>query len=360
MGNWIASADPARLEDAAQAVPAQLRTELINGHQRLTDLLETFSTSPQSPDRIFINPDYITGWMGRAYGRGIALDEHLMRVARAFRDAGDGRPPGFMLPVPGAVLYLDDAALQGELDRWDDPLSIEFRPRDGGGYEVRGPDGEWYAVATAPPLGAVPLDRRQGVVDLSNPDFGLAMITATVLGGTGASTQPSSRPAPPEAYDYIHLDEDGYPVPGPGVTGHSATPGSLPPDDAPDYPVERRPDGRRWLNPGGMSLGTARGEGLGLIAGAISEANKYADEEHRNVLRTQTTYYVDGRGERVAVVDAARIRYDNNTNEAIVTSGRLSTNDRGRPELVPQPPDPITCLPPDESRTSFRVPLEES
>jgi hypothetical protein len=78
------------------------------------------------------------------------------------------------------------------------------------------------------------------------------------------------------------------------------------------------------------------------------------------VFRTQATYYVDGRGERVAVIDAASIRYDNGTNEAIVTSGRLSTDDRGRPEIVPQPPDPITCLPPDESRTSFRIPLEES
>jgi hypothetical protein len=119
---------------------------------------------------------------------------------------------------------------------------------------VRGPDGEWYAVATAPPLGAVPLDRRQGVVDLGNPDAGLAVITGGLIGLTGGSTQPSSRPAPPDAYDYIHLDEDGYPVAGPGVTGHSTTPGSLPPDDAPDYPVERRRDGRPWLNPGGMSL----------------------------------------------------------------------------------------------------------
>jgi hypothetical protein len=360
MGNGTASADPARLEAAAHAVPALLRIELVYGHRRLEDLLETFSTSPQSPDRIFINPDYITGWMGRAYGRGAELDERLMRIARAFRDAGDDRPPGFVGPlVPSAVMYLGDAALQHELDRWDDPLSLELRPRDGGGYEVRGPDGEWYAVATAPPAGAVPLDRRQGVVDLGNPDFGVVLGTAFVLGITGASTQPSSRPAPPEAYDYIHLDENGYPVAGPGVTGQSAAPGSLPPDDNP-VPVDTSDPRRPRLNPGGMSLAEARGERLGMIAGGISEANKYADEQHRNVYRTQATYYVDGQGERVAVIDAASIRYDNDSNEAIVTSGRLSSDDRGQPEIVPQPPDPITCLPPDESRTSFRVPLEES
>jgi hypothetical protein len=358
MGNGLASADPARLEAAARAVPAPLRTELINGHRRLEDLVETFNASTQSPDRIFINREYITGWMGRAYGRGTELDELLMRVARAFRDAGDGQPPIPWAPVPpGAVRYLRDDALQRELDRWDDPLSVEFRPRDGGGYEVRGPDGEWYAVATAAPLGAVPLDRRQGVVDLGNPDFGLALGAAIIIGVTGGSTQPSSRPAPPDAYDYIHLDEDGYPVAGPGVTGHSATPGSLPPDGAPDYPVGN--PYRPKLNPGGMSLGDARGDSIGLIAGGISEAGKYADEQHRNVFRTQTTYYVDGHGQRVAVVDAASIRYDNDTNEAIVRSGRLSTDERGRPELVPQPPDPITCLPVDESRTSFRIPLEE-
>jgi hypothetical protein len=56
MGNRTASADPARLEAAAQAVPEELRAELIDGHQRLEDLLETFSSSTQPPDRIFINP----------------------------------------------------------------------------------------------------------------------------------------------------------------------------------------------------------------------------------------------------------------------------------------------------------------
>jgi hypothetical protein len=370
MGNGTASADPARLEAAALAVPEELRAELIRGHQRLEDLLETFAGSTQSPDRIFINPDYITGWMGRAYGRGAELDERLIRVAAAFRAAGDGRPPGFIGPLPPSVLYMGDAALQGELDRWNNPQPLEFRPRDDGGYDVRGRDGHWYRVAIAPPLGGIPLDRRQEVADLGNSEYGLAaVITGGVIGFLGGSTSPTSRPAPPSAYDYIHLDQNGNPVAGPGVTGYTATQGSLPPGDAPPeemtapYPA---PPGAP--PPPDRSLALAKGEGSGMIAGAITEAGKYADEQHRNVFQTQTTYYVDPHsGERVAVVDAASIRYDNDTNEAIVTSGRLSTGDRGQPELVPQSPNPSDpnapiCVPPGpyvEAANTLRIPLED-
>jgi hypothetical protein len=372
MGDGTASADPARLEAAALAVPEELRTELVKGHQRLDHLLETFSRSTQSPDRIFINPDYITGWMGRAYGRGNELDQRLIRIAGAFRAAGDGRPPGFVGPVLPGARFMPDDEVQAELDRWNDPQALQFRPGDDGTYQVRGRDGHWYTVSTTPPPRAVALDRRQEVVDLDDSGYGLsALITGAVIGFLGGSTSPQSRPAPPGAYDYIHLDQNGNPVAGPGLTGHSSVPGSLPPGDAPPedmsapYPA---PPGAQ--PPPDRSLALAKGEGSGLLAGAITEMNKYADEQHRNVLRTQTTYYVDPHsGDRVAVVDAASIRYDNDTNEAVVTSGRLSTGDDGQPELVPQSPEPQPsdpnapiCLPPPPSAQGtniLHIPLEE-
>lgn len=345
MANGTASADPARLEAAALAVPEELRTELVDGHQRLGDLLATFSGSTQSPDRIFLNPEYITGWMGRAYERGEELDQRLIRVAAAFRAAGDGRPPGFVGPLaPSAVLFMDEAALAGELDRWNDPQPLEFRQRDDGGYDVRGRDGHWYRVQTGPPIGGVPLDSRQEVADLGNPDYGLVMGAAITIGLTGGSSQPMVRSAPPSAYDHIHLDANGNPVAGPGVTGQSLAPRPRPPGDA----------------------GAEAADGIGLVEGALHEASQYVDERHRNVYRTQTTYYVDPHsGDRVAVVDAASIRYDNDSNDAIVTSGRLSTDDRGRPELVPPPSDPNApiCVPSGpsfEASNTLRIPLEDS
>jgi hypothetical protein len=71
------------------------------------------------------------------------------------------------------VLFMGEAALQGELDRWNDPQPLEFRQRDDGTYEVRGRDGHWYRVQSGPPIGGVALDRRQEVADLGNPDHGL-------------------------------------------------------------------------------------------------------------------------------------------------------------------------------------------
>jgi hypothetical protein len=114
MGNGTASADPAWLEAAVQAVQDEMRAELIAGHQRLDDLLATFSRGTQSPDRIAINPSHIASKTARAYTRGNVLDQHLIRAAGALPAAGDDRPPGVIGPlVPSPVLDMDEAAVAG-------------------------------------------------------------------------------------------------------------------------------------------------------------------------------------------------------------------------------------------------------
>lgn len=349
-----ASADPAKLEAAARAVPGDLAAALANAHLVLSDMIDRFHRGTQSPERIRVDPD-LAGALQRVVRWGDDLDLHLVRVAAAFRAAGDGRPPGFIGPLAsGGVRYMDDDALVNEMARWDVCRPVEFRQRDDGTYEVLGPDGHWYVTRDAPPMGAVPLDRQQAVVDLGY-DHRFVQSAAFVVGATGGSTQPLARPAPPAAYEYIHLDENGYPVVGPEVTGHSGAPGSLP----------LSTDGSDPRNPRDAAFG-----GVGLVMAGLVEAGKYADAKYTNVFRTQTTFYVDPQtGERVAVVDAARITYNNSSGDAIVTSGRLSTDDRGDPVLVPRPPeydpDAPHCPSPDPDQpsigpaTRIHIPAEE-
>ena len=79
-------------------------------------------------------------------------------------------------------------------------------------------------------------------------------------------------------------------------------------------------------------------EAIGLVQGGLAEAAKGMSARNASVVHTQTTFYVDPRtNQRVAVVDGAQIRYDNDTNDAIVTSGRLHVDDRGRPSLKARP-----------------------
>jgi hypothetical protein len=350
------SADPSKLEAASQAVPEELRAALASAHQSLSEKIAVFNRGEQSPERIRVSDDAHAGALQRAVAAGTELDVRLLHTAAAFRAAGGGHPPGFIGPVAaGGVLYMTDAALQGELARWNNPQGLLFTQRPDGGYDVRGPDGHMYHLRDAPPFGAVPIARNQQVIDLGNPDFGLVLSAAIIIGLTGGSTEPTSRSAPPSAYDYIHLDENGYPVAGPGVTGHSSAPGSLPASDAP---------------PPDLSTRQAAGEGVSLIAGGMYEASKHMDARYQNVFRTQASFYVDPRtGERVAVVDAASIRYDNDSDEAIVTSGRLSVDDRGRPQLIARPPevDPNAPSCPTGPQgptmgpaTTIRIPVEES
>jgi hypothetical protein len=353
MPTGTASADPARLEAAAQAVPAELAAVLSTAPAGLSEKIAGFNAGDQSPERIAVSDDAHAGAMSRTVSRGAELDLHLIRVAAAFRVADGGRPPGFTGPPLPGLRYVDEAALTAELGRWADTSEFRFQQRPDGGFDVVGPGGQTFALRDGPPPGAVPLDQRQQVSDLGNPAFGLVMGAAIMIGLTGGSSQPVSRPAPPQAYEFVQLTPDGFPVAGPDVAGHSPRPGSLPPGDA----------------------GASRAEAIGLVGGGMYEAGKHASARYRNVFRTQATFYVDPRtGERVAVVDAASIRYDNDNNEATVTSGRLSVDGDGRPTIVARPPevDPDAAACPTgpggpgasggsraEPATTLRIPLQE-
>lgn len=347
MATGTASANPAKLEAAAQAVPEEVKSDLQSSVESLIEQINTFNRGTQQPERIAVSSESHAGSMALVYSRGNQLDEHLRHVAAAFRTAGGSHPEDFIGPVAPGLMFMDDAALQAELDRWNTPQSLEFRPTDDGGYEVQGPDGHWYTVQEVPPLGAPPLGQNQEVVDFGNPDYGMVLSAGIIIGLTGGSTSPASRPAPPSAYEYIHLDENGYPVAGSDVTGHSVAP----------------------RDPLAGDAGTTGADGIGLVQGGLSEASNYVDDRYRNVYQTQTTFYVDPvTNERVAVVDAASIRYDNDTNEAIVTSGRLSTNDDGQPTIVPRPNDPdpdAASCPTDDGQPSvgpaseLRIPVED-
>jgi hypothetical protein len=345
MGTGTASADPARLEAAAQAVPEDLRYALATGPAGLSDAIARFSSGAQSPPRITVSEDVLAGALYGVVARGEELDTFLVRVAAAFRLAGSG----FVGPVaPGApnVFTMDDALLTAEIDRWASLGSVAFRQGADGTYEVQGPDGHWYSMETTPPPGAVPLATTQQVVDLGNPDWGLMVAAGAAIGLTGGSTSPDARPAPPGAYDYVQFDANGNLVVGPGAAGHTPLPRGLPPDASSDPPT-------------GRQLPFA---GSQLLLGGFHEAMKYADAEYQNVLSTQTTFYVDpNTGERVAVVDAASIRYDNGNNDAIVTSGRLTTDAEGDPTIIATPPDPDDpdCTGAQERPTETRIPLEE-
>lgn len=350
MGTGTASADPAKLEAAAQAVPDEVEDALVTGCAGLWEKIATFNGRTQSPHRISVDAEFHAGAMGSAVATGDRLDALLVRVAAAFRTAGSEHPPGFIGPVAaGGTMFLGEAQLLDALARWNNPQPLAFQLRDDGTYEVRGPDGHWYVLRDGPPVGGVPLDRGQQVVDLGNPDYGLVLSAGIIIGLTGGSTQPLSRSAPPSAYQYIHLDENGYPIAGSGVAGQSQVP----------RPPVLGDDG----SPPKSGL-----DAIGNIQGGLSEASKYMDERYRNVYLTQTTFYVDPRtNERVAVVDAASIRYDNDSNDAIVTSGRLATDERGRPALVPRPPmvdpDAPYCPPAGQPgvgpATQLRIPVGE-
>src|SRR5690606_13185061 len=93
------------------------------------------------------------------------------------------------------------------LSSWVCPPPPEFRRRDDGRVEVRGPDGEWYRMADMPPAGAVPLGPPQeDTVDFGNPDLPLVVSASVVVMG---NSQPVLRAAPPATYDHIHFDDDG-------------------------------------------------------------------------------------------------------------------------------------------------------
>jgi hypothetical protein len=344
MGARTASADPARLEAAAQAVPAELRAVLAAGPAGLSDAISEFSGGGQSPPRITVSEDELAGALFRVIAQGDALDTFLVRVAAAFRAAGSGLVgPG----MPAGILTLGDAFLTAEMARWANPQEVQFRVGPDGNYEVLGPDGYWYTMATVPPAGATPLATTQQVIDLGNPNWGLMVAAGATIGLTGGSTSPDARPAPPSAYNYVQFDANGNLVTSPGAAGLTQPPRGLPPDASSDPPT-------------GRQLPFA---GAQLALGGFHEAMKYADAEYQNVLSTNTTFYLDpNTGQRVAVVDAASIRYDNGNNEAIITSGRLTVDDQGNPTIVATPTDydAPDCTGAQERPSEIRIPVEEN
>jgi hypothetical protein len=334
MGTRTASADPARLEAAAQAVPAELKSVLAAGPASLSAAISQFSGGGQSPPRITVSEDELAGALSRVVAQGDGLDTFLARVAAAFRLAGSGLV-GPVAPGSPNLFIMDDALLTAEMARWANPQGVQFRVGADGNYEVLGPDGYWYSMATVPPAGATPLATTQQVVDLGNPNWGLMVAAGATIGLTSGSTQPNARPAPPSAYNYVQFDENGNLVAGPGATGH--TPLLQPP-----------------------AMGDAHG--VELVQGGLYEASKYMDSRYQNVLSTNTTFYVDpATGQRVAVVDAASIRYDNGSNDAIITSGRLTVDEQGNPTIVATPTDydAPDCTGAQERPTEIRIPLEE-
>jgi hypothetical protein len=328
-GGRTASANPDKLDDAAEAVPAEVTDVLARaaGPQGLAASISEFNRASQSPQRITVPAD-LSGPLSAAVATGAEIDAQLGRVAAAFRAAGNrpfgpGRPPG--------LLVLPDAALASRLET----SRPRFRSGPAGGYQVLGPNGQWYRVSAVPPLGAAPLARREGTYDFGNDHLWLGTVVDFQLGSAGGIDVPF-RAAPPEAYDHVNVGPNGIPHVGPGAPGHDQPLGPLPPD------------------------------GLHEAAGAIVAAGEqHAHARHMGVVRTQATYYVDPQtGENVAVVDAAGVAYSNTDDAAHVRWGRLASDEHGNPTVVPTPDEDCGVgNPPGQpiARTAnpIRVPLDE-
>jgi hypothetical protein len=298
---------------------------------------------------------------------------------------------------------MDDAALQAALGMWAHPGPLvgagalsgpsTVRRRDDGQTEIRGPDGFPYVVSATPPPGATPVGRSQVTVDFTNPDTGVGMAAAVTNGAMGGSTDDHGWFAPASAYRYVQFDENGMPVLGPGAgvrdpavpdpgAGGLVTPGDLqgtqetgrytgepgstaPPPYAGGMPKELK-------GPLGYGRGRAAAP-LGLV-NALAEGVKAANLRNKNIVHTQTSYYVDPRShQRIAVVNAARITFEkpydsdpsaanDNLRYIVVRWGQLTTEaDQGRPVVVARPGDPgvrgLDGRYPSEAST-YRIPVE--
>lgn len=354
MGTGTASANPARLDAAARAVPDETRARLASASATLSERIAAFNRGTQSPERIRVSADLLAGAVARAVGVGEELDARLVRTAAAFRAAGAGQPPAFTGPALPGLMFLDDARLEAEIAAWTNcPWLLTFDRRGDGTLVLLGPDSQEYVMRDAPPPGALPLGASQDVVDLGNPEFGFGQAASITVGLAGGQVQRPLRYPPPEAYEHIRLASDGRPV----LAGAATPVGEPVPGMPPDGPAE--PPGGNY---GWSAIASTAQVGLA----GFREGMKFRDMRWRNVVRAQATYYVDPTtGERVAVVDAARIQYDDGANEAIVTSGRLSISERGRPVLIEPPPDndpdapACPTGPPTGPPRTLRVPLEE-
>lgn len=338
----VVCADVNKLLAASRAVPDVLRQKLGAAPQVLSWAINAFNSAYQEP-RILPVSELLSQEAGERIREGKRIDEFLARTAEAFRIAGHRGEPGFIGPVNPGIFYADETALLGTLARLNQPLPDPFGPpgsdpfadgrmrRRDGHVELRGPDGQWYVVSTVPPVGAVLVSNWEGHHDFGNPNYALVVSASSLLLG---EWQPITRPAPPQAYQHVKFDDDGNVVIDiPGGTGPSEPykkpKGNRPEDPATaPPPLELQPGRRPAVRPMASLL-------TGLLAG-YSQA---ADSRYSGNMAAQVQYYVDPTtGKRVAVVDAASISYYKN--DPRVYAGRLTFDDKGRPELTPRPRDP--------------------
>jgi hypothetical protein len=413
-----ASADPAKLEKAAAAVPAEVKDALEQAvvHGNLASEIARFTSAPQNPLRLSISAEGLVGALATARSTGNELDARLVQIAAEFRRAGGERagvPWGWQGPVapgapasgpgdPAGTVYVDDAALQAALAKWAHPGPMvgagalsgpsTIRRRADGRTEIRGPDGAWYIVSATPPPGTTPLGRYQTTVDFTNPSAGVGIAAAGTYAGIGGSTNPRGAYAPPEAYGYVRFDENGMPVVGPGGgagqlplrapgVGGLVKPGDVQGTKAPGRytgePGSTAPPPAAGGEPPALEgpLGTRRGRiaSGGALINVFAEMAKAANIRNKNIVHTQTSYYVDPRtGQRVAVVNAARITYekpydrdpsaaDDDRQYVVIRWGQLTTEaDLGRPVVVARPGDPgvhgLDGRYPSEAST-YRIPM---
>ncbi len=367
-------------------------------HTRLQDEINAFNRMSQSPELVQVD----TGLVHMAYHGvriGDEIDLHLAQVAAAFYAVGEAIPV-MGPPGPNGALVpnwvIDDAALDAELARWNERAPYEFgtcgamRPAapDGrsaferfiqeppdvaGGFaapppppedhcgQVRGPDGQWYTIATRPPPDAPVLATSpQAPVDFGNPDFHTIWTARGILQGQ-ASDSPL-RHAPPGAYDHVGWGPDGRLVVGLDA-GANLPPGPRPPlenIDPPPMPAAPAPPGGAPAPGVDRPAGPAVGGGAELAQGVFAGLAQAADERHAGVYQTQTNFYVDPQtGEHVAVVDAAHVLYDEG-GDVLVVPGRMDFADPGRPEFVPldvlYPPGPEPSM---SAPNVITIPAEE-
>lgn len=321
----VASANPDKLVLASQAAD-WLAISLSSNVSALEEDIVRYNQSAavEAGHAAPVSLDLHAGEFAVVIGKGDDIDLHLVRVAAAFSDLGSPAMGPMPSDIVGWPYTAADDAISAEVDRWDQEHGMQFRQGDGG-MEVQGPDGHWYPVVDRPPPGAPPLGGNQETVDLGNPDFGFNMSAAIIYGlAGGGSTHHGYGSMPPGAYENIHFDENGRLVPGPEV-GENGPPPMHPP----------APGDAGGNTPGVIVPGS--GGGWGNIQGGLAAATEHASSRHDGVHHMQTTYYVDPEtGERVAVVNAAKMMYS--SDEIIIREGRLTFDENGEPEVVHPPP----------------------
>lgn len=355
-----ASANPTKLEQAAAMVPAEVKGALeaavTYGH--LASKFDQFTSAAQEPVRLRVDREAHVGALATARSIGNEIDTRLVRIASEFRVAG-GTPGHPIFPPSTSTLVVDEAKVGAGLNQWGLAQGPEFRQRGDGKFEMLGPDGSWYVVSASPPIGAPALGTSEGTIDFENPQAGVEISAAVINGMFGYSRGPQVRAPGRATYDHLHFDENGIPIVT-DVPGDQRLPQVPPgaPGRGPEKPPPMRPEP---LHPR-VGYGVQPKPGPGFVVGAIAEGLKHADAANVNIARTHTTFYMDPvTGQRIAVVNAAAIRYDNETGEGIVSWGRLSIDPRGRLRVVERPPDPDEpCVPGQsvENATEIRIPAK--